>query len=149
MGEYAYAVICVALVCKTVSALSPDGEEGPLGKYIVFIGALVTCTVMLLPIAQVIRSSSIDIKDNLENTQQHDDTYLQGEYYAQQAKDIICQLYGIDGNAFRARAVAVCGDGGDIKKLVLTVPEKYVVDTEEAQKILKKIFGFEVMIEKE
>lgn len=146
MGSYAYTVICTAIVCKLFVCLSPEGEDGKLYKYLAFTAALITTVVMLSPVVGFITSDRVDTFDGYDFSTKAENSISVGEYYAQSAKSILCEVYGCSEDSVLARVT--CYSDGNVKKLEMKVSGGDL-DENEAGKILTEIFGFETVVRRE
>lgn len=148
MGSYVYTLICAALCTAAVLALAPDKEDGSIGKYISFAGAVVMALTMLSPVSEIFKGDrEFDFKisteaemSNAENT---------GKYYAESAGTVLSSLYGV--NRAKISAIITEGDDGTLSKITFLIKGSVGFDCDEAEDLLSKIYEikFEIKGEKD
>ncbi|MBQ4066101.1 MAG: hypothetical protein IJD22_00525 [Clostridia bacterium] len=145
MGEYVYSVALGAVLVSVILCLSPDGENGRLGRFIAFIGALVMSVILLLPLADGLSGLDAELEGE-ESFGVESELGLRerGEYIARGAGAALQSIYGISYD--KMSAYAEFSDAGELERVVITVYGE-CPDEHEAEKMLRDVFDAPIEIE--
>lgn len=142
MAEYLHSILIVGILVAVAVLLSPGSGKGKIGKYISFIGSLTMALVILSPLFSVIGSYSFEngsMDEEISNNEAK-----AGEYYANSAGMVLCEIYKIPMSSVNAKVV--CNDRGEIEEMVLYLKEEVIFDKKEAGKTLSNIFDMNIRV---
>lgn len=137
MGDYIYTVLCAGIFTGVIVSLSPDTENGKLGKFIAFAGALCMALTLLSPIGNF---NTQDSGESFLDTDTEINNQALAEYYANSAGSTLSKAFSIERSKLSAR-VTFDEEDKNVEKISITYKGEKSFDTDLAEQLLSKIYS--------